>query len=607
MRSALAAVALGASAALLAGAPAWASSSWLAPIKLSVTGQNAEAPEVGVDPQGDAQGIWVRASLVETSSSPAGSHSWQPPVTLSTKDMASVPRVALDSHGDAVAVWLSYDGSEYSIDEATRSGLNGPWQAPVTLEVVGMSLMEPPGPGLAVDAQGNAVVVWPREEKVIEAATGTAGGAFQMPKILSETAAAQHAAVVGIDASGNATAVWEDANTGTTLTTVASKPASGEWQTPKALSMAGENANEPRVAVDPRGDAVAAWERPEEGGGEELIEAAVKATSSPTWGKAVALTKPEGGKGEPAGQQVAIDGQGDAVAVWSRTNVNRDVIEVAEASSSSSMWQPPIALSAFGGNVEEAPQLSVNGQGEVVVVWERSNGTNEVIEAASGLAASDSWQAPIALSAPGQSAAEPQVALDSQGDAAAVWKRFDGTSYIAEAADLVNVPSTAVPISAPGATTKPPVPAPLAPPVAPRITGVRVSPSRFRVSKRPTAVSAKAKTKTGVPQGTSFHFTLSDAAQLQIVFTRPAAGLRSGKRCLAPSPKLARGHAKRCTRTLTVGTLTRAGEPAGASSLAFSGRIGTKALAPGAYKATLTASAGGLSSAPVTLALTVLR
>jgi hypothetical protein len=65
--------------------------------------------------------------------------------------------------------------------------------------------------------------------------------------------------------------------------------------------------------------------------------------------------------------------------------------------------------------------------------------------------------------------------------------------------------------------------------------------------------------------------------------------------------------AKHCTRTLTVGTLTRANAQQGADSLAFSGRIGAKPLAPGKYRAVLTASAGGLTSAAVTLSLTVVR
>ena len=49
-------------------------------------------------------------------------------------------------------------------------------------------------------------------------------------------------------------------------------------------------------------------------------------------------------------------------------------------------------------------------------------------------------------------------------------------------------------------------------------------------------------------------------------------------------------HAKPCTRTLNLYTLTRANEPAGADSMPFSGRIAHRALSPRSYMAVLTAS-----------------
>lgn len=646
---------------------------WLAPVKLSAAGDSAEAPQVSTDAQGDALSVWRRyngtAYVIEAASRPVGTGSWQPPVALSnTKEEGLVPQVGLDSKGDAVAVWESNNGTDYSIQAATRSGLTGSWQAPVTLKMLGAAVAPPPD--LAVDPQGDAVAIWPLEEKFIEAATRPAGGSWQTPETLSKTAAAQHSAQVGIDAAGDATAVWEEDVGGETLTDAASRPARGKWHTPEALSTAGENANEPRVAVDAHGDAVAVWERP--AGGKEVIEAATKPAPSVTWGKPVALTNPAIVI-EPANQQVAIDAQGEAVVTWSwLIGGIHDVVEATEGRTSSSVWQTPVALSAPGANVEEAPQVAVNGAGNATVVWERSNGTNEIIEAASGLAASGSWQTPVSLSAAGKEAGEPQVALDAQGNAVAVWKRFDGADYIAEAAGFdaagpllnslaipatgtvgqslafsvspfdvwsalgatswsfgdgtsqmgtsvthaygapgtysVNVTSLdalgnatstsgAISITAPAAAPK------VLAPVAPRITGARLSHSRFRVSKRATAISAKTK----VPQGTSFHFTLSEGAKLQIAFERSAAGLRSGKRCVAPSTKLRRRHAKHCTRTLTIGTLTRAREQQGVNSLGFSGRIGKRALAHGAYRAVLTASANGLRSVPVALTLTVVR
>lgn len=126
-----------------------------------------------------------------------------------------------------------------------------------------------------------------------------------------------------------------------------------------------------------------------------------------------------------------------------------------------------------------------------------------------------------------------------------------------------------------------PRPSPVAPP---KLTGLAIAHSRFRVGSRPTAIAAAA------PVGTAFRFTLNTRATVQIRISQPASGLRSGRRCLAVTPALRRGHARRCTRTLVKGMLTRADQPAGTGSVAFSGRIGTRPLAPGSYDAAIVAS-----------------
>jgi hypothetical protein len=136
----------------------------------------------------------------------------------------------------------------------------------------------------------------------------------------------------------------------------------------------------------------------------------------------------------------------------------------------------------------------------------------------------------------------------------------------------------------------------------PTLTLVSLTNKRFRVAKRPTAIFARK-----APLGTTFRFTLSAPAKLTIAITRTAPGLRGGHGCLAPTAKLKHEHAKRCTRTLTVGTLTRSSEPKGADRVPFSGRIGRRALRPRAYNAVLSASNAAGRSKPVTLSFIIVR
>jgi hypothetical protein len=103
---------------------------------------------------------------------------------------------------------------------------------------------------------------------------------------------------------------------------------------------------------------------------------------------------------------------------------------------------------------------------------------------------------------------------------------------------------------------------------------------------------------SAVKRGTTFKFTLGTPATVRIKIALKRRGVRVGKRCRAPSPKLTRGkHRKRCTFIQTKGTLTRHGLQ-GAARVPFSGRIGRRALKPGRYRATATGTdAAGHKSA----------
>jgi Big-like domain-containing protein len=84
--------------------------------------------------------------------------------------------------------------------------------------------------------------------------------------------------------------------------------------------------------------------------------------------------------------------------------------------------------------------------------------------------------------------------------------------------------------------------------------------------------------------GTIFSFQLNADAKVTMAIRRTRSGRRVGQRCLAFTP--ARRTQPRCLRLVTVATLTRDGRK-GPDSILFNGRIGTRALPPGSYRAVL--------------------
>jgi hypothetical protein len=676
-------VALLASASLILAGAAQAAPTWLSATQLSATGFSAEAPRVSVDARGDAVAVWHRNGIVEVSGRPAGAAGWQPAQAISLGGAtAAAPLVGIDAAGDALVAWRSLANGEESVEESSRTGLSGSWSAPVVIKELGMEELAPPDPDLAVAPDGAATIVWQRQHDV-DAASRPAKGGFESPETVSEAAAQDEGPRVALDAGGDATAVFE-LEAGERVIASSTRLAGGKWSSPATISEP-LNVNVPSVAVNARGDAVAVWEAffEEIGAGtdEEHIQVATRAPGASAWGAPVTLTKTEAGRGEPGNQEVAIDGEGDAVAIWGRMHgANAETIEVSQDHALGSGWSAPVAVSG-PGKMEEAPQIAVNEVGQATIVWARQEASGTaIVEASSGSASAVAWQPArtVSASTPGSEAKEPNVAMDAEGDAAAVWAGLDGGFYIAEAAGFdaagpaigaLSIPSTgsvgqalsfslsatdvwsalgattwsfgdgqsasgasvthayanagtytvavtstdvlgnttsasaSVAVVGGGASSK--TGPGILTPTTPQLTGARLTHTRFRVAKQPTAVTASARGKPAL--GTSFHFTLNEASSVRIVFTRSASGVRSDGRCVAPTPSRKQRRARRCTRTLSVGALTRAHENTGADSVAFSGRIGTHALAPGVYRATLTATADGLGSAPSKLALTIAR
>ena len=184
---------------------------------------------------------------------------------------------------------------------------------------------------------------------------------------------------------------------------------------------------------------------------------------------------------------------------------------------------------------------------------------------------------------------------DSTGDGSSVSHIYatpgDRTASVTATDSVGNSASASGPVSVtslPVVTTGPP---PLAPDTTPpAISAFAASPSTFAVGSKSTPLVAK------VARGTTFKFSLSEPAAIAITVARQIPGRRSGNRCVPATRKLRKK--KACKAYKTVGTLKRAGV-AGANKVAFTGKLGKRALGVGRYRATIVATdaAGNKSKA----------
>jgi hypothetical protein len=131
----------------------------------------------------------------------------------------------------------------------------------------------------------------------------------------------------------------------------------------------------------------------------------------------------------------------------------------------------------------------------------------------------------------------------------------------------------------------PPVTAPVAP-MPPALSGVSQSHRRWRLGTRLARLAAAVNAK--VPVGTTFRFTLNEAATVRFAFARLLPGRVMNGNCLAQT-SANRSH-RACTRSVPSGSLSFSAG-AGLHKLLFGGRLTrTRKLKPGTYRLTIMAT-----------------
>lgn len=187
-----------------------------------------------------------------------------------------------------------------------------------------------------------------------------------------------------------------------------------DWARPvTTLSDAALDARSPQIAVDPNGNALAVWVR------NGVVEARRYSNASRTWGATTALSS--SGASDPQG---AIDANGNAIAVWVRADVVESrrnaggtwgpVVQVSD----NVIPGPPAANVAQTPRIASAPNTSGGFSDDMMVVW-RSDA-----QIKSRRYDGTSWSAVTDVSSVTDTAEAPQVAFDAQGEARAVWRRY---------------------------------------------------------------------------------------------------------------------------------------------------------------------------------------
>ena len=227
-------------------------------------------------------------------------------------------------------------------------------------------------------------------------------------------------------AVANGSGTISEANVSNVSITCANKA----WTHPSSISdnisQDGQHASAPQVAMDNNGNAIITWYQ-SNGTHYQIFKSEYRSGS---WTHPSSLSDNISPDGQIALlHQVAMDDNGNAIITWYQSDGTNDQIFKSEYRSGS--WTHPSSLSdniSPDGEGAVDSQVAMDNNGNAIITWYQSDGTNSQIfksEYRSG-----SWTHPSSLSdnisPDGQSAIDPQVVMDNNGNAIITWYESDG-------------------------------------------------------------------------------------------------------------------------------------------------------------------------------------
>jgi hypothetical protein len=340
----------------------------------------------------------------------AGSGSWgTQPIQIDTAGLnADAPRVGVDAAGNAVALWQQTDGAgKTTLWSSRRSLPMGTWDMPVQIDTAatnGTSVSAQ----LAVSANGTAAAVWQEQALPPNAADDFAWANVYTPgkgwgtaaPLFQESFGGNATPQVAIDSKGNAVAAWAE-NIGDT-------PSTGQQAYASFYTSGAGWSAAVRVSI---------WQQ-------------VYTPSPPL---------PTHTTGSVDDVHVAINDAGDAVVTWwtPMNNISMHGIGnkplAARYDHTTKSFGTPVFLDNCQDNCGSftslEPRVTLDANGNAVVIWHQqlAAGSGERVWAAHYTASTGTWSSPAdALDASlmtVQSTAVPRVGFDPSGRALAVWQQ----------------------------------------------------------------------------------------------------------------------------------------------------------------------------------------
>ena len=354
--------------------------SWSAPRAIDAGRGEPLLPRLAVDADGDVVVVWAALDAngsdqhvyANTYLHDAG---WGTAQALQMSGTQEQPQVAMNDSGTALAVWQEMDEASVKSVVSSRYTTATGWESPVTIGQAEDLLTVP---AVGIDKAGSGIASWldrPPEGSIdLVASRFTDGVGWSATEAVESLDGAASAFAIALNAAGNGLATWwQSDGDGHGLYSSRFDPVSG-WSAAEEIGPSDGNPGRLALALAPDDNAIVVWEQDTEESQE--IYAAHRQPDG-AWGDPQRLDSLEGFASEPV---VAIDADGDAVAVWLQYDGRTDSVYAAQFNPQTG-WGPQLILETVSGPPSRwfearSPAVGVNPNGDALVVWTQFDGEN---------------------------------------------------------------------------------------------------------------------------------------------------------------------------------------------------------------------------------------
>jgi hypothetical protein len=340
--------------------------------------------------------------------------------------------LAVDPSGNAIAVWSQSDGGLYGRYNiwANRYTPAGGWGAAELIETDSANTSNAEQPVVAIDPNGNALAVWRqiyRGAFQIWSNRYTPTGGWGTAALIGPVAAEALGPQVAVDANGNALAVWHQKDIasldGRSSIWANRYTPTGGWGTAELIETDDRgHAGGAQVAIDANGNALAVWAQSDRAPSGRSYVWYNRYTPSGGWGTAARIVA----AGDAGAVRMAMDPDGNAVAVWRQYDGVRSNLWASRYNPLGG-WGTAEPIEARDEPAQVA-SVAMDPDGNALVVWQQGESTpsNLLNIWANRFSPLSGWAGAelITMNDAGQ-AGRPDLAIDQNGSALAVWGQRD--------------------------------------------------------------------------------------------------------------------------------------------------------------------------------------